>query len=190
MSMDANDFVQLVLLAYGGKIRGKTKLQKVVYFLGVLTGLIDELGYRAHYYGPYSEEVAHALSRLTVLDLVDHTVAGTGAVNEFGFEVGRSDYGLNDDGRKVAELKAKKYGAEANKLREAIEKLREAGDLDYMKLPVAAKTHYMLETGGRATVTDLVQAAQRFGWKVTEQEVREAGEYLQNLELVEVVDAV
>ena len=35
--MTPYDFVQLTLYAAGGKIRGKTRLQKTVYFLGLLT---------------------------------------------------------------------------------------------------------------------------------------------------------
>jgi hypothetical protein len=47
--MDARTFVQLGLLALGGNVQGKTKLQKSMYFLGEMTGCLEELGYRAHY---------------------------------------------------------------------------------------------------------------------------------------------
>ena len=56
--MDVKDFVQLSLLAMGGQIQGKTNVQKKVYFLGLITDCLDDLGYRAHFYGPYSDEVA------------------------------------------------------------------------------------------------------------------------------------
>ena len=59
--MDARDFVALTLMASGGHIQGKTKLQKLVYFTGALTGMLDGLGYRAHYYGPFSPTVAAGL---------------------------------------------------------------------------------------------------------------------------------
>lgn len=52
MRMDANDFVLLALHAMGGEIRGKTKLQKTVYFLGLMTGHLDDLGYRTTSTGP------------------------------------------------------------------------------------------------------------------------------------------
>jgi uncharacterized protein YwgA len=56
--MDAKDFVTLTLLIADGEIRGKTKLQKMVYFYGLMTSQLNELGYRAHFYGPYSDDVA------------------------------------------------------------------------------------------------------------------------------------
>jgi len=56
--MNTYDFVHLALYAMGGEIRGKTKLQKTIYFLGRLSNHIDELGYNPHFYGPYSSEVA------------------------------------------------------------------------------------------------------------------------------------
>ncbi|MGB2988124.1 MAG: hypothetical protein WBE26_19830 [Phycisphaerae bacterium] len=187
--MNAYDFVHLAFLAVGGEIRGKTRLQKTIYFLGVLTKSVDELGFHAHYYGPYSEEVADAMGRLTVLGFVDQNVVGGGAVNEFGFEVARYDYRLNEDGRAIAEWKAKQHPDEMQKLRDAAEKLKWAGDLDYMKLSVAAKTYFMLETKERATMAELTKQARRFGWRVSEDEVRKAGEYLSQLGLVELVEA-
>jgi uncharacterized protein YwgA len=60
--MDAKEFVQLSMLAMGSEIQGKTKLQKTVYFLGLMTGCLDDLGYRAHFYGPYSDEVPMRLA--------------------------------------------------------------------------------------------------------------------------------
>lgn len=51
--MNTRDFVALTLREAGGEICGKTKLQKLLYFVGVLTDCLDELGYRAHFYGPY-----------------------------------------------------------------------------------------------------------------------------------------
>ena len=61
--MNTYNFVHLTLHALGGQVRGKTKLQKMVYFAGILTGAIEELGYRPHYYGPYSSEVTDAMGR-------------------------------------------------------------------------------------------------------------------------------
>ena len=52
------DVVLLAYKAFGGTVKGKTMLQKRVYFLSVF--LNADLGYEAHYYGPYSEAVATA----------------------------------------------------------------------------------------------------------------------------------
>ena len=50
------DVVLLAYKTFGGTIKGKTMLQKRVYFLSVF--LKVDLGYEAHYYGAYSEGVA------------------------------------------------------------------------------------------------------------------------------------
>ena len=136
MTIDAYDFVHLALLAVGGEIRGKTKLQKTVYFLGVLTDSVDQLGYRAHYYGPYSQEVANACSRLRSLGFVDQNLCGGGTVGESGFEVGRYDFRLTDTGRAVAALKARKYAELEEGLNRAAGKLKDAGEINYMKMEI------------------------------------------------------
>ncbi len=183
--MDAYDYVHLALHAVGGEIKGKTKLQKTMYFLGLLSEHSNELGYRPHFYGPYSEEVADAMDRLKTLQFVDQDVRGGGAVNEQGFEVCRYDYRLNDDGKKVAAAKARKHPDEWKALSGAAQRLKQAEDLDYMKLSIAAKTHFLLtQKQGEATEQELANLASKFGWQVSGQEVKEAAAYLQKLKLV------
>jgi uncharacterized protein YwgA len=184
--MDANDFVLLALFAVGGKIRGKTKLQKTVYFLGLMTGHLDDLGYRAHYYGPYSDDVADAVNRLRSVGFVEQSAAGCGAIDRSGFEVCRYDFSLTDDGKQIAEAKAAEKPDFWKKLQRAVTALDKAGNLDYVRLSIAAKTYFMLEKKkGPATDADLIKVAQGFGWKVTRDQVREAAEYLRCLNLVE-----
>jgi uncharacterized protein YwgA len=63
--MLARDVLVLAYKAFDGDMRGKTLLQKRVYFLSVVLGM--DLGYEAHYYGPYSEQVASLNSELKAL---------------------------------------------------------------------------------------------------------------------------
>ena len=183
--MDATDFVLLALHTVGGEIQGKTKLQKTVYFLGLMTGHLDDLGYRAHYYGPYSDDVADAVSRLRSVGFVDQSTAGCGTVGKSGFEVCRYDYALTEDGKQIAEAKAAEMPDVWKKLQHAAAKLRQAGDRDYVKLSIAAKTYFMLgEKKGKATMGDLANLAKRFGWKVTKEQIKEAAQYLSTLGLV------
>ena len=187
--VDTYDFVHLALLAVGGEIRGKTKLQKTVYFLGVLTGQLDVLGYRPHFYGPYSDEVTDAIERLKALGFVDENIRGGGAVNQLGFEVFRYDYRLNDDGKTIAEDKTKKYPKLWKKLTAAGEALKRAGTIDYMRLSIAAKTYFMLgEKKGRASEEELANLAKRFGWSVSPQQVKDAARYMQKLGLVQLTN--
>jgi len=183
--MDATDFVLLALHAVGKKIQGKTKLQKTIYFLGLMTGHLDNLGYRAHYYGPYSDDVADAVNRLRSVGFVDQSAAGCGTVGKSGFEVCRYDFRLTDDGRQIAEAKAAEMPDVWKKLQRAVAALGKAGDLDYVRLSIAAKTYFMLgKKKGEATMAELAGLARRFGWKVTSHQVKEAAQYLSRLGLV------
>lgn len=80
------DFVLLGYKALGGSIRGKTMLQKRMYFLSVF--LDADLGYGPHYYGPYSSAVAAANLDLKSLGFLDESSAGWG-VDHRGFEIAR-----------------------------------------------------------------------------------------------------
>jgi uncharacterized protein len=189
MSTTTYDFVHLSFLAMGGEIRGKTKLQKTVYFLGIVTDVLEDLGYRPHFYGPYSGEVAEAVDRLRALGFVDQTVSGAGSVDNSGFEVARHDFRLNDQGRQMAEMKAKANPNVWAKLVKAASVLKKAGDLDYVKLSIAAKTYFMIgERKGVASVDDLAELARKFGWSVTQDQVQEAAGFLQQIGLVELSD--
>lgn len=56
----------------GGKIVGRTRLQKIAYFLE-LAGLGDGFSFRYRHFGPYSEELATASRYAALLDLIDET---------------------------------------------------------------------------------------------------------------------
>lgn len=187
--MKAYDFVHLALHAIGGKIQGRTKLQKTVYFLGVMTDHLEELGYGAHYYGPYSPQVAQAADRLVSLGFVDLSVSGGGATDPRGFEVARYDYELNDEGKRVAEQKKERFPEEWRKITVAAEKLRARGEQHYMSLSIAAKIEFMLgKNQGKATLKELSEYAQKFGWAVSPDEARDAARFLKELDLVKLTE--
>lgn len=184
--MKTVDFVHLALLALGGEIHGKTSLQKKVYFVGLLTDKLDELGYRPHFYGPYSEDVALAVEDLKTVGFLEQSVVGPFAVDTAGFELKRYDYRLNEVGTRVAQARARLNPELWGQLKRATEILKTAGDLDYMKLSIAAKTYFMLGQQKKpASMEELARLAQRFGWRVSPEEVQEAARYLQKLDLVE-----
>jgi len=188
--MTAYDFVHLAFLALDGEIKGKTKLQKVVYFLGLATRHEEDLGYRPHFYGPYSDEVAAAVERLKTLGFLEQTVSGIGVTDARGFEVARYDYRLNDSGRKMAEAKAHKLCEEWDKIKKVSEAMKPLLDQDYMKLSIAAKTWFMLEQKeGPAKLTDLKAMAPKFGWSVTVDQIEEAEKLLQQVRLSSTSDS-
>jgi uncharacterized protein YwgA len=187
--MNTYDFVHLALWSLGGEIRGKTKLQKTVYFLGRLMRRLDDLGYSAHYYGPYSSEVADAVDRLLSLGFLTQTVSGGGVQDSHGFGVARYDFALSEEGKRVAETKAKSDEDFSVALSGAVEMLKCAGDLDYVRLSIAAKTDFMLaQKGGAANVTELAELAKTFGWHVEPNEISDAARLLETLRLAKAIN--
>ncbi len=182
--MTAYDFVHLALSAVGGRIEGKTKLQKTIYFLGKFTSNLDMLGYRPHYYGPYSSDVAAASDRLRSLGFVDCNIASGGRLDSRGFEVARCDFTLNVEGVRLAKSKAERYPRLWEDLQKAAARLEGAGNPDYKLLSVAAKTDFMLENREKATTGELSKLARTFGWTVSDDEVLEAGKFLEKVDLV------
>lgn len=186
--MNTYDFVHLVLYAQeNSKIEGKTKLQKIVYFFGIISKQIEDLGFKAHYYGPYSGEVSAAMSHLQALGFVQHSIDAWGHDNK-GFEISRTDYWLTDDGKNIARKKAKQYPEIWKRLLEGVKVLKGAGDLGYMKLSIAAKTYFILKGQEKSLTTiDIANTASTLGWEVEQGEVEEAAKFLGKLKLVKEV---
>lgn len=184
--MNAYNFTHLSLLALGGTIKGRTKLQKTIYFLGLLTDSLEDLGYRAHYYGPYSDAVADAINRMKSLGFIQESTLGVGAVNAAGFEIARHDFTLTAEGLRVAGNKADKNPDAWGKIESAVGLFTAAGDLDYMEMSVAAKTIYMLSTKEKpATPSELCESARALGWNPDQEEITRSIGFLKKLDLVE-----
>jgi uncharacterized protein YwgA len=183
--MSPYDFVHLSILPVGDEIRGRTKLQKTIYFLGVLTDMLPELGYRPHFYGPYSDAVAASVNRLKSLGFLTENTVGTGAVGSTGFEIARHDFKLTEEGKRIAEKKAHHYPDVWKRIEAVAGQFLAAGDVDYMKMSIAAKTFFILSNSGKpATPTELSYSASRLGWNPTPREVKESIEFLKKLGLV------
>jgi hypothetical protein len=186
--MKTFDFVQLAISALGSEIQGKTNLQKRIFFLGELTGQLDELGYRPHFYGPYSDDVAAAVEDLKTVGFLDQNVQSSAGYDESGFERRRYDYQLTETGRSVANAKKARNAELWTQLGKAVDKLKSAGDLDYMRLSLAAKIYFLLgKQQGEATRDQLARLARQFGWRVTPKEITDAGTFLEQLGLVTIV---
>lgn len=181
--MDPRDAVMLALQAEGGEpLRGRTLLQKKLYFASVLAG--EDLGFQPHYYGPYSQAVADAVNSLVSGGLVGETIETfPSEPNVFG-EWRRHSYGLTEDGARVVEASSKTV--ELTKWREALEKVdsHEVAK-DFNLLSVAAKTHLILSHLRTATADEISRQAEEFGWKMSPSDIARVHEYLKHLGLIE-----
>jgi len=176
------DVVLLVLKAFGGSIRGKTMLQKRLYFVSVLLDV--DLGFSPHYYGPYSAAVASAVSELRFLGYLNESSAGWG-VDQRGFEVARYDFSLTDEGNAAADLKAHKFAELGSEIGRAVRLIQQAGDLNYMELSIAAKAYFAFKRLRKeATIAEISGLMPQFGWSVSSGEIQKAAVFLEKTKLI------
>ncbi len=79
---------QIVLLAVdhsGEKLRGKTLLQKRVFFISKKLNL--DLGYKAHYYGPYSPLIENGVAQAKALGFLEERNLGFGVADSRRFSM-------------------------------------------------------------------------------------------------------
>lgn len=182
--MNAKETVLLILSGYGGSVAGKTMLQKVGYFVDVVLDL--DLRFNAHYYGPYSPVIEQAIAELKSLEFITEQRIGFGVANSSGFgELKRFDYRLTQDGDMIVAHILKKQKEEAQAILDLIEKIRSAGDPDYISLSIAAKSFFILRKQERAMAPgEIILAAKGFDWKLREEDIEKALALLQKLDLV------
>ncbi len=186
--MKTRDFVVLAYGAFGGAISGKTNLQKKVYFLGVGLGRESKLGYRAHYYGPYSAAVAEANSELKSLGYLSECSTSWGSDQRW-FEIARYDYSLTEEGNRLCNRKRNRQPELYEEIQRLAAAIKAAGDLNYWELLIAAKTFFILKNhGATATFEEIQKVARDLGWEVTEQELDKASDFLEKMDLIERTD--
>jgi uncharacterized protein YwgA len=176
--------ILLLLESNNGKISGKTLLQKKVYFLAELLNL--ELGYTAHYYGPYSPEVDEGLTRDKALGFIVEQTLGFGVDDDIGFEVRRYDYALTEDGKEVVRSLRQRFPKSVERITVALGVLMKDGDHNnYVKMSIAAKTHFLLKQK-KVPLSDTQRAARELGWNISPTALQEAIEFLVKAELLPV----
>jgi uncharacterized protein YwgA len=179
--MSIRDALIIILGALGGKVQSKTKIQKLCYFLSVIFGL--DYGFKAHYYGPYSQQVENALDDLLGIGFVTSARESFGA-SAGGFEVVRYDYSLTKDGKSIYE--DLKNLPEAGKISDLIAKMK---DFDYLKLSIAAKSFFILKNESKPMNAEKIrEKALSFNWKITDTDINTAIDFLKEMHLAKAAD--
>jgi len=178
--MNTSQFVLSLIHAFGG-VRGRTLFQKRGYFVSLLMGFNFDLGYQAHYYGPYSAKLDGTLTQMKNLGFVEEATTGFGVISD-GFEMRRYDYNLTEDGKRVLEpfLKTAEYA----EIAKAVRKIKDAGDPDYVELSIAAKAFFILKKQRKGmTPTELKEEATKFRWDIPENSLGKAVDFLSKVRL-------
>lgn len=185
MNLKPRAIILLAIDAFGGQVGGKTLLQKRLYFTQVLLRENLGLDFDAHYYGPYSALLNSELSTLKLQGQLREDASTYGFSQQSGFEMRRFHYQLTDGGRAGVEWLRQNYPDEAGRVTEAAKCVVAAGNLDYMDLSFAAKSHWILcQAQKPLSEADIANEAQRFGWEVKPEQVHRGVEFLQKVGLV------
>lgn len=178
----ASNTVLVALNAFGGRMSGRTLLQKRLFFIGEL--LQWDLGYDAHFYGPFADEISSGLMELKLGGLLKEEVYGFGG-DSLGFERRRYDYQVTEQGLQGLAWLRQHYPEQVQAIEQAVQRIRAAGDLDYMSLSIAAKAYWILKgTGEPLTPAQIAEKAASFSWQVTPQQVQQAIGFLEKLGLI------
>jgi uncharacterized protein YwgA len=180
--MTAFEFVLLLFsVVPGQRIEGRTKLQKVAYFFGSHLGVEGILGYRPHYYGPYSSEVADAVSMLASLGFLGETVS-PGTLDAKGFERRKYVYELTTEGKEAVAVISKHVDPDfVSRFQNAVEKLTAVTDADYLPLSYAAKVLWVTRGRPDPTPDQVHESAKSKGWELNEVQILEAFDFLKGL---------
>jgi len=182
--MKTRHIIAVLLAKSGGEIQGKTKMQKEMYFLAEF--LRRDLGYRPHFYGPYSDQVGSGMDQLEGIGFVDMRREYLGREDQRGFEVHRCDFKLNKHGKELARWLEQNNRKESQKIAEFVEKLRAVpGGDDYMNLSLAAKVHYLIGKSGPLTRAEIREKAEDVGWHIPQRDIDVAVRILDELGFVE-----
>jgi uncharacterized protein YwgA len=184
--MDTVDMVLLSIKYFGGDVKGKTLLQKRIFFLGEILKKTD-LAYFAHYYGPYSQDVADSIISCISDGYVQERVIPYG-IDPNGFEMCRYEYSLTEKGDNLSNILQEHYSEESKRLKDACTNfLENAEDLDYITLSYAAKVYFVLKQKGKPLTPDKIKkTAETFQWKIEEKELQKGVKALKDLQLIEI----
>jgi uncharacterized protein YwgA len=174
--MKIREALIIILGSLGDTIESKTKIQKLCYFLSIFMN--KDFGFKAHYYGPYSQQVDIALDELRGMGFVAAERVSFGAYSG-GFEVVRFDYSLTSDGKEIYQVL--KGTPEAKEMAAQLKKMK---DFDYVKLSIAAKSHYILKQEGKPMNADKIrEKSKTFNWDITDKDITSAIDFLKGLHL-------
>lgn len=125
--------VVLIIEKAGGRVVGKTRLQKMVYIMEA-AGIDMGYNYRYFHYGPYSEDLSNHIEIATAMGIVRHTESLTAD--------GKRKYSIYEVVNKTLDLDNATEADEQNLL------LRKMNETDSITLELAATALYLKKEEG------------------------------------------
>jgi len=178
-NLTVRETILMVLEAAGGTLEGRTAIQKLCYFAGLV--LDEDLGHRAHYYGPYSREVELTLANEAFAGDLDESMRSF--YSAYSGREGRVyTYTLTPQGQDVvAEIRNAKAPAAARVDRIVAQLGALVPGYQQHPLSLAAKVDLILRQQGAMMADEIPGVAKSLGWEVSDDEVAEAVKILVGL---------
>jgi len=181
--VNAEAIVLGIIEASGGALEGRTRLQKMAYF--VSRKLSIPAGFEPHYYGPYSRLISAETDGAVSRSILHEERKDLGASRSAGdFKRVLYKYSLSPRGRTYLKaLKSLDHNG-FGQLAEIVTRIRGTG-ADYRQLSCAAKIDYLLRrAGGKTTRSRAKTEARQLGWRLSDADIEAAIFILEKLEIV------
>ena len=167
------------------EIEGKILLQKCIYFVNELLKL--DIKFEPYYYGPYSSEVTFAIEEMKNTGIINEEIEKYIADSWLmKYEPRLFKYNLTEFGSNLADVIEKCYTKEAENIRKAIEKIKEASKNTSKILSIAGKMYLILKLEDRPkNYKEIISEAEYMNWHIKEEEAKKAIDFLNEIEIVE-----
>ncbi len=168
-----------MVAANGGKIDGKTTIQKLTYFSKPKIPLKDNPVFRPHYYGPYSADVDFELDKLVALRFLEQSARPT--INQRMMY----SYKLTKSGKSIVKTLVNGYPEQFDTISSIVGTCRKSAGLNPTTLSYAAKVHYISKSAMHPlSFNEVVEEARDNGWEIDERGIQRGLRVLSGLKLV------
>lgn len=175
--MQATEFLLSVLGSSSAPVDGRTAIQKIAYFSSIKTGV--DLGYKPHFYGPYSPVVSGLLENLVAMGFIEERARLTTRDRTM------YSYSLTDDGVRLFDDIRKREISKFAVIRRVVNRCERIAGNSINVLSWAAKVYFLLSQKGREiSYKEAEEAGRRFGWVLSRKEIGSGRRLLVGLGLV------
>ena len=166
------------------EIEGKTLLQKCIYFVNEI--LENDIKFEPYYYGPYSSEVTFAIEEMKNVGIINEEVEKYPFDHWLNqFEPKLFKYKLTDFGVNFVNFLEKNYKDETEKIKEEVNKIKNASQRSSKILSIAGKMYYILALKSKPTYLDSIKnEAKSLNWEIEDKDAENAVTFLKEIGLI------
>jgi len=171
--MEAHEIIIALIKHNGGEIKGRTKLQKLVFFANEILKL--DISFRPYYFGPYSDDVAISMDYIRALGMITEIEEHFPDM-KFGnsYEAVRYSYKLTSNGEKYFKYLLEKYPEKISELDKIIKSVNayQGSEVSYKELSIAAKVFFILKNSTQDLDIDKFRSeAKSLDWDISKDQI-------------------